>query len=325
MATNTDDLREVTVALERAGIPVKAGRDGSLTIDRRTVRIAARTMSVVTPATVASLDAPRGTLGIVVADRISEPARRALDERGWGWLDRRGHLRVWTEGLRVDTDIEPLATTRASDRFVSAFPKVGVEVALALLKEPERVWTVTELASRLGRSPGGVSERLRALREAGLVARDNRPLLPELVWELVVPFHERAFGLATFPTGAEFSGLSWLGVPTDWVLTDTQAALALGAPVAAAGDGPPDYYVPEAPIVDLAVSHFGPARTQPAATVRRARYVGIVEREPFRRTQAGFGIAHPVIVALDLAEDRSRGREIVEGWDPSDLGVTRVW
>jgi hypothetical protein len=322
-----DDVRELVVALERAGIPVRTRNDGALEIDGRRIRVAPRSMAVVTPASVEQLAAPKGAVGVLVADRISEPARRALEERGWGWLDRRGHLRVWTEGVRIDTDIAPLVSTRPSDRYASPFASVGIEVALALLKEPDRAWSVTELATRLGRSAGGVSERLRALREAGLAARDNRPLQPELFWELVVPFHERAFGLAEFPAGDadDFAGLSWLGLPSDWVLTDTQAALLLGAPVASSGDGPPDFYVPEASIVDLAVSHFGPARSQPAATVRRARYAGIVEREPFRRTPSGFAVAHPVVVALDLAFDRSRGREIVEAWDPTGLGVARVW
>jgi hypothetical protein len=149
---------------------------------------------------------------------------------------------------------------------------------------------------------------------------------PELFWELVTPWHERALGLAAFPgLAGPFEQLSWLGLPSDWVLTDTQAALLLGAPVLASADGTADFYVPQPAIVDLAVSHFGPARGAPSATVRTTRYAGIHEDEPFRRTSSGLRVAHPVVVALDLAHDRARGREIVEGWDPGSVGVERVW
>src|SRR5207248_7248828 len=118
-----------------------------------------------------------------------------------------------------------------------------------------------------------------------------------------------------------FDQLSWLGLPTDWVVTDTQAALILGAPVIASSDGPPDFYVPQPSIVDAAVSHFGPARGRAAATVRLIRYTGISSDAPFQRTPAGIQVAHPVVVALDLAHDRARGREVVEAWDPTSLGV----
>jgi hypothetical protein len=119
--------------------------------------------------------------------------------------------------------------------------------------------------------------------------------------------------------------MSWLGIPSDWVLTDTQAALFLGAPVIVSGEGPPDFYVPQPSMVDLAISHFGRARGEPAATVRAVRFAGIRDTEPFRLTPSGFRVAHPVVVALDLAQDRSRGRQIVEEWDPTPLGVERVW
>jgi DNA-binding transcriptional ArsR family regulator len=326
-------LRELVDALQRAGVPVSKprGKSGILTVDGQPVEVSVRPSAVVRSGDVVRLGRPpRHAVGVVIADRISEPARQELAESGWSWLDRRGHLRFWTKGVRVDKEIEPPAGTRAEDRFASLFPPVGVEVALALLKEPEREWSVKNVAEVIGRSPGGVSERLRALREAGLVDRQNKPMRPDLFWELVGPWHERAFGLADFPAidGRDpkaFAGLSWLGLPTDWVLTDTQAALLLGAPVVASTDGPPDLYAPQPSIVDLAVSHFGAARTQPAATVRAIRYAGILAREPFRRTPAGLQVAHPVVVALDLAQDRARGREVVEAWDPSDIGVIRVW
>ena len=46
------------------------------------------------------------------------------------------------------------------------------------------------------------------------------------------------------------------------------------------GEGPPDFYVPQPSIVDLAVSHFGPARGEAAATIRPVRYAGIRDARP---------------------------------------------
>ena len=318
-------MRELVDALSRVGLSVR-DRDGALMIDGVSVEVDVERKAVMTPTMARGLRSPpKGVLGVVVADRISDEARRELAARGWGWVDRRGHVRVWSEGLRIATDIEPLKRTPANARFGSVFPPVGIEVSLALLKEPERDWTVKDLAAALNRARSGVSERLSALREAGLVDRRNRPMLPELFWELVEPWSEPPFGLSSFPgLDGPFEDLSWLRV-TDWVLTDTQAALFLGAPVLASSEGPPDFYVPEPSIVDVAISHLGPSRGAPAATVRASRYTGVNESQPFRMTPSGLRVAHPVIVALDLAHDRARGREIVEAWDPSPLGVQRVW
>jgi hypothetical protein len=327
VSAGADGLRELLEALARAKVPASGGRAGQLVVDGTEIPIEIKRSSAVTPAVARGLRRPpKGSLGVVVADRISEDARRELVSRGWGWVDRRGHLRVWTPGLRIATEIEPLRARIPGERFASVFPPVGIEVALALLENPARGWSVTDLAARIGRAAGGVSERLRALQHAGLVDRRNRPIVPELFWELVGPWHQRPTGLGSFPgLDGPFDQLSWLGLPTDWVVTDTQAALILGAPVIASSDGPPDFYVPQPSVVDAAVSHFGPARGQPAASVRPIRNAGMNSDAPFQRTASGIQVAHPVVVALDLAHDRARGREVVEAWDPTPLGVVRVW
>jgi len=313
-------------ALERAGVAGSI-EDGQLVVDGVTVPVEVTELAVVTPVSARGLGPPDdGRVGIVVADRVSEDARRELAARGWGWVDRRGNLRLWTPGLRIASDFAPLRVDAPAERFASILPPVGIEVALALLEAPERAWSVKDLAAATHRSAGGVSERLRALRAAGLVDRQNRPIIPDLFWELVAVWHERPTAIATFPgLDGPFDQLSWLGLPDDWVLTDTQAALLLGAPVIASSAGPPDFYLPEPSTVAATVAHFGPANEQPAATVRPIRYTGIRPAKPFRRTAGGIQVAHPVVVALDLAHDRARGREIVEQWDPLRLGVTRVW
>ncbi len=221
-----DELRDVLDALARAKVPASGGRDGQLVVDGTEMPIEIKRLSAVTP-TIARgpRRLPKGTLGVIVADRISVEARRELEARGWGWVDRRGHVRVWAPGLRRATEIAPLRTHAPGDRFASAFPPVGIEVALALLEDPERVWSVTDLAARIGRAAGGVSERLRALQHAGLVDRRNQPIVPELFWELVGPWHRRPPALGSFPgLHGPFDQLSWLGLPTDWVVTIRRTA-----------------------------------------------------------------------------------------------------
>ncbi len=44
---------------------------------------------------------------------------------------------------------------------------------------------------------------------------------------------------------------------------------------------------------------------------------------PAELSHHGFAVANHIVVALDLAQDRGRGREILEGWDPE--GQVRVW
>jgi hypothetical protein len=46
-------------------------------------------------------------------------------------------------------------------------------------------------------------------------------------------------------------------------------------------------------------------------------------RRPGRPGSRGFALVHPVAVALDLAQDPGRGREILDQWTPEDC--TRVW
>jgi hypothetical protein len=118
-------------------------------------------------------EAAKADGALVVADRISLPARHALSSNGIGWLDRRGHLRLRGPGLLVDSDVPPLAA-EPMDRVVDLFSPAGRDVAMALLLAPADRLGTMEVARRTGRSPGRASELLAALRHAGWCkARDD--------------------------------------------------------------------------------------------------------------------------------------------------------
>ena len=74
--------------------------------------------------------------------------------------------------------------------------------------------------------------------------------------------------------------------------------------------------------------HAGCARVQQRAATVAVAPTPLVLDPRFRRhdDHETWPLAHPVVVALDLAVDRSRGRDVVDAWDvDAALGVQRVW
>ena len=268
-------------------------------------------------------------LGIVFADRLSERSRELLRDHGWGWLDRRrGQLRIWCPGVRIDASIEPSAVDEERPRVRDPFTPAGRQVALWLLLHPDEPASPRGIARELDVSAGQVSNLLTALSTEGLLRRDRTPLVPELFWALAEHWKPKRYALASLPTGDELSSAGELRAGC-WVMGDTRAAAAYGAPLAIAPDYPPDLYVPDQKALSWVLnrSAVAPDYHRRAATVAIAPAPLVTDgrlrvddpREPWP-------LAHPVVVALDLAVDRSRGREALEGWDPpAELDVVRVW
>jgi hypothetical protein len=247
---------------------------------------------------------------LVVADRISLPARDALTSSGIGWLDRRGHLRLRGPGFLVDSDVPPLVG-EPMDRVVDVFSPTGCDVAVALLLAPaERLGTM-EIARRTGRSPGRASELLAAMRNAGLVESTGRPLIPDLFNALADEWSPRWYSLAATPPPAPMYRLS-----------GTLGALWHRAPVVATSDWPPEIYVDDRWNLRHVLSSVGLADEKPAAAsvaLCPSRYGFNIEAG----SNEGFPVANHVVVALDLAQDPGRGREILDAWNPE--GHIRVW
>ena len=244
---------------------------------------------------------------LVVADRLSAAARERLDHAGVGWLDRRGHVRVVVPGLIIDTEVPP--TARTADRRGGGLGDTGLDVAVTLLADPPHSWGVNELARHLGRSPGRVSEVLGSLREQGLVTPTATPIVPELFWAAADAWRPRWMPLAAAPTDTDQTRLS-----------GSRAAAALGAGIVITGDWPLELYLADKWSLRTLASAppSGRARVLGATLPAQAAF-GL--RSPRRRS--GYPLAHPVVVALDLAQDRARGHEVLESWHPD--GFTRVW
>jgi hypothetical protein len=344
--------------------PLSAGSpDLIVDVGAAAVPIVVVALAAPTPTTAAgvvgSTRVKSGQLPVLVGDRLSESVRALLREAKWGWLDRRGHVRLWGGGLFVDTPFTPAAGavvpahSRSRDVLAS---EVGIAVALELLIRPEHVPTGRPLAARIGRSPSATAQALADLRERSLIRASGSPLVPELFWELASHWKPSAVPVASLPDPRDIETGGVLGYDPDhttavpvvaadataalaapvppmdpgWAVGDTVAAQAWGAPVVAHRNYPPDFYVPSERMLRLAVAKLGPALSgdrraatiavSPAPGVCRYRY----SATPGRRQPLKYPVVHPVVVALDLARDASRGKEILESWRPPE-GITRVW
>ncbi len=308
--------REVGDALRELGLDVREV-EGILTVDgtRQVLNLVPRAHP--TPADLTRLvgEAPARLPAMVVADRISEPGRAVLRRAGWGWLDRRGHLRLWTVGLRIESPFGTGPSAVAGHREVNGggnpWTPVGLEVALAALLDPGEPVTARRIAGRTGRSPGAVHELISRYVDLGLIGpKTHRPLLPELFWETAAHWPDDGWTGLPVPLAevAERAGADAL------TRVDERAATLGGARIPAAGDLPARCYVrSEHAIRRLRglVDRSRPTRTW----VRVAPVRWVPENTDHPPTTAHpWRVAHPIVCALRLAADPARGQEIVETW-----------
>lgn len=250
---------------------------------------------------------------IIVADRISAEAREELSRAGLAWFDRRGHVWVRAPGLFVNAAVSS-GSVVPSRRVVSAFRGTGLDVALALLVNPGEPQGVHSVARQIGRSPGRVSEILSEFRSQGLVGSDNRPFVPELFWAVVEEWKSRWHPMPQAPPPDP---------PERFRLSGTLGAVSLGVPVAAgpAGGWPRLYVADDTDLATVVGAYGAPSGwTGAEVAVCPSRYGFTL---PSTASRDGFLVANGLIIALDLAQDRARGREILEGWHPHE--VARVW
>lgn len=275
----------------------------------------------------------------VVANRISETARRYLSGEGWAWLDRRigAHLRVGRRDIEVR--FAGIAGARASGgedgrllrvpRLAAGGPirgQAGLALAAALLCHPADPPSLRSVAAAVGLSPTALSNAAKHLAEAGLVSDGNKPTLPDLFWALAPvwrPLHAFAVASAPEPHSAQFTTRVDRLEEPGWALGGDRAALELGAPVFSV-EQRPWLWVPTQ--VELRRAHraLGPTTWEERAAVIAAPPTPLVCR--WRRPPGPGGewpLPHPVFAALGLAIDPGRGRDILDQW--SLEGVDAVW
>jgi DNA-binding transcriptional ArsR family regulator len=276
---------------------------------------------------------PPDSVLLVVGDRVTETARRLLTEHRAGYYDLRGHLALRSASVVIDAEVEPVSGRAERTHALSG--TAGLEVATALLMEPARGWAVRELARRLGRSASTVSEVLSALRESGLVDDRHRVEGTELFWQVADRWPANRIYLAQLPMpGGDATimrplrlGLDDAENTTGWALTDSAAAAVYGAPLAVRTGQLLDFYVPDQVTLRRATTLLGAAssRSQARCAVQVAPVrAACSQRVDLATNPFEWPLAHPVFVALDLAQDAGRGREVLGAWTPAGRWA-RVW
>lgn len=251
---------------------------------------------------------------LVVADRITAEARDLLTDAGWSWLDRRGRLHVRAPGVRVDVDVPPEEASAPTDTGPAVAGRGGLSVGYWLCEHPGDALSPTKSAPRLGLAPSTISTAVRRLADAGLVNADGRGIFPELFWELAAAWRPARAWLLAVPEASAHRSPDPLA--SGWRRTGTAAAVAYGAPVATAGGEPFELYVTGPVDISIALRRYGAA--QPGlgpAVVAVPPVSDVVSGDPNLPMVDGWQAAPKLAVALDLAQDRARGREILQGWD----------
>jgi hypothetical protein len=272
---------------------------------------------------------------VLVADEIPEASRNVLARAGWGYLDRRGHLRIMDapSAMLVDVDVDPMIRPNSRPREPIRGAS-GISYAAALLMDPAEPHSIREVARRAHLSVSTVADAARSIRDAALIERDGRPLIPDLFWALSDAWRPERIPLLGKPIPGEApttTALAVFGDPTEpgWAVTGDVAAVSYDAPLAIGTGSPPDFYVPDRLTATNAARTYRIAPDLSAASCTVAVAPTMLACAP--RFEAGsrvgaffeFFLSHPVFVALDLASDKARGVEILSGWSPK--GFTRVW
>jgi hypothetical protein len=336
-----DPATLVAEALDLLGVPTArpSGSDTGidLVIEPGEVPIQVKRRALVTEDDAARLlvesDRYRDARLLVVGDRITHGARRLLLKGGAGYYDLRGHLALRTAHLILDTDVDSLA--ERDTRKDPLAGKAGLEVATALLMAPSKRAAVRELARALDRSPSTISEVMSGLRRDGLVNERHEVPDARLFWQVADRWRTSHVYLSEAPPAGQTSrittplrlGLEDVEQTTGWALTESLAAVAYGAPLAARAEQFGVFYVPDDATIRRAQNLLGLAATPAGAScaVRVAPVPAVcsrrvdVETNPFH-----WPLAHPLFVALDLAQDAGRGREILDAWTPPKRW-SRVW
>lgn len=188
---------------------------------------------------------------------------------------------------------------------------------MALLLEPQEPLHVRALARQVDMAPSSISTALARLRDTSLVTPTNRPLVPELFWELAAQWAPAWVGLSRDPASHD-AGIA----PDVLVRTGDMAAAALGAPIVTGPSPRSQWYVASRSELDQAIARWGVSAEAREATARVAvapsAQVTLAARPAsgLYEDRTHELIAPELVVALDLAAEPGRGQEVLRGWHP---------
>lgn len=276
---------------------------------------------------------------VVVADQISADAKEYLASiSGWSWLDRRSELRLRHGSAELEIRLSPTPENTQPGGVTLAAPasdgpirgRAGISYAAALLlQDTAGQPSIRSVARRVGMAASSVSDAAGLLRAAGLILPSGEPELPDLFWTLAAVWRPlRANPVATVPEAEAFArqspNLDDL-LAEGWAQGGDQAALAWGAPMFALGTRP-WIWAPDQITARRAERILGTATwdDHAAVIVVPPTPLACMDRQHAPSGSLAWPTLHPLYLALDLAQDRARGHEILEGWTPA-VPTPRPW
>lgn len=332
-----DDLVALGARLDRLDVVATASGVVSIRhVDGRSwpVRVVAR--DAVGESDVRQLQA-RAARGrkVVVANQISGPARALLSVKGWSWLDRRfgAHLADGESSIEILFVPHPGVGTEGNGAVRTARPaadgpirgRAGIAYAAAVLCRPEDPPSLRSVAAAIGMSPTSVSNAAKLLVDGGLIERGGTPSCPDLFDALAAVWGPlKVAPVASMPRLDDQRLQTHAGdlARAGWALGGDLAALELGAPLFSTDDRPL-LWVPTQVELRRAERHLGSATWPDRVAVLAVAPTPLVCKMRRPPGPSGWPLVHPVFVALELARDPGRGREILKKWSPK--GIRPVW
>lgn len=276
---------------------------------------------------------------LVVADQISAGAKEYLASvPSWGWLDRRSELRLRHGSAELEIRLPSTTENSVPGGITLAAPasdgpirgRAGISYAAALLLGgPAGPPSIRSVARRAGMAASTVSDAAGLLRDAGLILPSGEPALPELFWALAAvwrPLRANPVASAPDPIAFERQSPNLDDLSTEgWAQGGDQAALAWSAPMFALGTVP-WIWVPDQITARRVERTLGAATWEDHAAVILVppTPLACMDRQDAPSGSLAWPTLHPLYLALDLAQDRARGHEILEGWTPP-IPSPRPW
>jgi len=128
---------------------------------------------------------------LLVSASLSETLVGHCRARGISCLDLNGRWWIRGDGILVDRYPAEVRRFRASTPAPDVFQPKSSRLSRALLSQPDREWSQTELGGRTGLSPGMVSRLVRHLVREGFVSQHGRALKLARPAELLDAWAER--------------------------------------------------------------------------------------------------------------------------------------
>jgi hypothetical protein len=254
---------------------------------------------------------------LLVADRITHEARDLLNQAGWSWLDLRGQLHLRASGVLVDAPV--LSDSPPRTHVTKPLPgRAALAVAYWLCAHPDEPLSPTGASSVLGFAPSTISTAMKAMAEGGLVDGSRIAILPELFWELAAQWRPQWTWLASSQNPNDWRDTEG---STTWVRAGDSVAIVYGAPAVSAGDGPLEFFAPGPVDLTIAARRYGLAAPGAGAAAVAVAPVRQVIGDGAEVPGEIWRIAPKLAVALQLAGDPARGREILRDW----RGEGHVW